>query len=297
MDFPMDIPNFLEPWYGIGAVPCAYGAEYRWDGDLAPATEAPFRSVEEALSHEPKAIAETPVGKHILDMIDYFLEKTGGKVPLCLSDVQSPLDASAALVDTASFYMAIMDKPEAVKELLDRVTDLSLDFYRKQARMIGANLVLPGHGFASWRGFTGLGFSDDNSIMLSPEDHRDICGPSMIRFGRDFGGFAFHSCGNWSAKTETVKSLEGLKMVDAAFTSRTDPDPNPAGPFRDSFAGTGIYVNARMVGSREEVLQTIGELRKPGLKLIAVTYCQTREEQKRLYEDIHAGAEGISQSP
>ncbi|MDR0582961.1 MAG: hypothetical protein LBG57_01230 [Treponema sp.] len=288
MDYPMDIPNFLEPWYGIGAGPSAYGAEYVWNGDLAPATLPVFSSIEEALKHEPGEIEETPAGRHILEMIEYFLEKTGGKIPLSLSDVQSPLDTAAALFDTADFYMAIADEPENVETLLERIAGLTVRFCKKQAALIGSRLVYPGHGFSSSRQFSCMGFSDDNSIMLSPEIHRDICASSMIRFGRAFGGFAFHSCGNWSMRTGMIRNLEGLRMVDGAFTGGTDPSPNPAQPFVDAFAGTGITVNARMVGSPGEVIEKTGELKKPGVKLIAVTYCASAEEQKIVYNTIHS---------
>ena len=287
MDYAMDIPNFLEPWYGIGAVPAAYGADYLWNGDLAPATMPLFKTVDEALAAEPNEIAETPVGRHILEMIEYFMEMTGGMIPISLSDVQSPLDSAAALIETSEFYMACLEDPDSVKELLERITNLTVRFCRKQAAMIGKQLVFPGHGFSSSRNFAGMGFSDDNSIMLSPETHEEICGDSMVRFGQAFGGFAFHCCGNWSKKTETVKALSGVKTVDGAFTIRTDPSPNPAAPFRDSFAGSGICVNARMVGSCEEVLEKVRELQKPGMKLIIVTYCESIEEQKKIYEAIH----------
>lgn len=289
MEFAMDVPNFLEPWYGIGAAASAYGAEYLWNGDLAPATVPLFGSVGEALAAEPREIAETPAGRHTLNMIDYFLEKTGGKLPMSLSDVQSPLNAAAALVDTSAFYTAFLEEPEEVRLLLDRITDLCLGFYQIQAGMIGENLVFPGHGFASSTAFSGIGCSDDNSVMISAEIHRDVCGPSMFSFGQAFGGFAFHSCGNWSAKTETVKALPGLTMVDGAFTIQTDPAPNPAGPFAASFAGSGVCVNARMVGPGDDALRTLAELQKPGMKLIAVTYCAGAEEQNMVYEAIHSG--------
>jgi hypothetical protein len=290
MNYAMDVPNFLEPWYGIGAVPAAYGADYVWNGDLAPATMPLFKTVDEALAAEPKEIEETPVGKRILEMIEYFLEKTGGTIPLSLSDVQSPLDSTVALIETSEFYISCVEEPDSVKRLLERVTDLTVNFAKKQAAMIGKQLVYPGHGFSSSRNFTGMGFSDDNSIMLSPETHREICGDSMVRFGQAFGGFAFHCCGNWSKKTESVKSLNGVKTVDGAFTVRTDPSPNPAAPFRDSFAASGVCVNARIVGSRDEILEKVKELQKPGMKLIIVTYCESSEEQKKTYEAIHESA-------
>jgi hypothetical protein len=288
MEFAMDIPNFLEPWYGIGMVPTAYGAEYIWNGDLAPATVPLFSTVEEALDAQPVPLEETPTGRHILNMVEYFLEKTGGKVPMSFSDVQSPLNSASYLIDTSEFFMAFLEDPETVMKLLERITDLITGFYKKQAEMIGNNLVFPGHGYASSKVFTGMGFSDDNSTMLSPETHRDVCGPSMVRFGKAFGGLAFHSCGNWSAKTETVKTLNGLKMIDAAFTPQTDPAPNPVRPFVDSFSNTGICVNARMVGDCNEIMRTTGELRKPGMKLIVVTYCTGPEEQKEAFEKIHS---------
>jgi hypothetical protein len=287
MDYAMDIPNFLEPWYGIGAVPAAYGADYLWNGDLAPATMPLFKTVEEALAAEFREIEETPMGRHILEMIEYFLEKTGGKIPLSLSDVQSPLDSTVALIETSEFYMACLEDPDSVKELLERITDITVRFCKKQAAMIGTQLVFPGHGFSSSRNFIGMGFSDDNSIMLSPETHREICGDSMVRFGQSFGGFAFHCCGNWSKKTETVKALRGLKTVDGAFTIGTDPSPNPAAPFRDSFSGSGVCVNARMVGSPEETLEKVKELQTPEMKLIIVSYCTSAEEQKSVYDAIH----------
>jgi alkanesulfonate monooxygenase SsuD/methylene tetrahydromethanopterin reductase-like flavin-dependent oxidoreductase (luciferase family) len=79
----------------------------------------------------------------------------------------------------------------------------------------------------------------------------------------------------------------GLKMVDAAFTPQTDPSPNPAAPFTSELKNSGIILNARMVGEPDTVEKTINELWTPGLKLIAVTYSQSPEEQQQVYDLIH----------
>lgn len=290
MDYPMDVPNFLEPWYGIGTVAAAFGGTYLWNQGQAPAVEPPFASVREALEREPVPVAETGIGRHILGMIEYFLDASGGKIPLSFSDVQSPLNAASALVETSEFFMSVLDEPELVGRLLDLVTDLSLEFYRKQLGLIGGALASPGHGFSSSRVFVGIGASDDSSTMLSPEMYRELVAPRMERFGEASGGIAYHSCGNWSGKIGAVKGMRGLRTVDAAFTSRTDPDPNPPEAFREAFSGTGICVNARMVGDADEVLSAFGRLWDPGMKLVAVTYCATKEEQARVYEGIREAA-------
>ncbi|NOY59481.1 MAG: hypothetical protein GXO75_11225, partial [Calditrichaeota bacterium] len=77
MEYKADIPNFLEPWYGIGTVAGAFGATYKWEKGNAPAITALFTSVREVLGREIVPIEDTDIGKHTLEMIEYFLEKTG----------------------------------------------------------------------------------------------------------------------------------------------------------------------------------------------------------------------------
>jgi len=286
MDYPMDVPNFLEPWYGIGTVAAAYGGSYIWNDGQAPAIEPLFPTVEAALEYEPLPIAETQIGRHILAMIEYFLDKTKGKIPITFTDIQSPLNAASGLVDTSEFFMAVLDKPELVGTLLDRVTELSIEFYEKQASLIGGLRASPGHGFSSSRSFSGIGVSDDSSTMLSPSQYRTLVAPRMERFGNDFGGIVYHSCGNWSSKIEAVKAMKGLLMGDGAFTVQTDPSPNPPEVFRDQFRGSGICVNSRMVGDSDSVWVALSRLWDPDMKIILVTYCATPEEQKELYDRI-----------
>lgn len=292
MDYAMDVPNFLEPWYGIGTVASAFGADYRWEGALAPAAVAPFQTVEDALAFDPSPIEKTRIGRHIVNMVEFFLEKTKGKIPLSLSDVQSPFNAAASLVDTTAFLLAVVDAPHHVRRLMDIVVELSVEFYTLQAEMIGDLLVRPGHGFSSSRVSRGIGSSDDSSTMLSPEMFAELCLPAFERFGESFGGTAYHSCGDWSEKVPRVAKIRGLTMVDGAFTRETDPDPNTAGAFRNGFGGTEIVVNARMVGDHGRIVETARELSGRSGKLIVVTYCRTAEEQKRIYEELHAGVFG-----
>jgi hypothetical protein len=287
MEFKADIPNFLEPWYGIGVSASAYGAEYGWGKGLAPAVHARFAAVTEALQYMPAPIAETPIGKHTLDMIDYFLVQTKGKLPVCYTDAQSPLNASTLIVENTSLLTDILMDPESVKRFLDILAGLTIDFVEKQKQLIGNCLVNPGHGFASARNFTGYGQSDDNVVMLSCEQYVDCALPSFERVGRMFGGPVFHSCGDWSDKIPAIKQIQGLQMVDGAFSRETDPNPNPATPFAEAFAGSGVVLNARIVGNTEIIEKTVRELWRPGLKLIVVTYCATPAEQAKAYDLIH----------
>jgi len=288
MDYKADIANFLEPWYGIGTIATAFGADYHWPDGQAPVSKHLFNNVKEALDCETVPVAETSIGKHTLDIIEYFLDKTKGKIPISLTDTQSPLNIASGLVEMNNFFMALFDDPDGVRKLIERTAKLSIEFNRKQLELIGDALAKPGHGFASSRAFDGVGMSDDMLLMISEDDHAKFIAPFMADIGKDFGGAVFHSCGNWTAKIDGIKAIDNLLMVDGAFTAETDPSPNPVGPVVEAFASTGVVINARMVGNVDVVMEKLKEFNKPGVKLIAVTYCQTPEEQSRAYNLIRS---------
>ncbi len=287
MRYEADVPNFLEPWYGIGVVAASFGLDYIWNPGQAPAVKPAFQSIDDALNFEFQPVSETAVGKHSLEMIEYFLDQTRGEIPMSMGDIQSPFNNATYIVDTSSFLVSMIMEPEKVLKFLDVLADLEIDFYRKQETLIGDALVRPGHGFASSYAFEGFGMSDDNVVMVDEESYLRFMAPSFEKLGRSFGGPVFHSCGNYSDKADMLKKLKHLKMADAAFTAGTDPAPNPAEPFAQALNGTGIILNARMVGDPDEVVMTTGSLLKPGMRLIVVTYCKFPEEQKHVYDLIH----------
>jgi hypothetical protein len=286
MQYPADIPNFLEPWYGIGTVASALGAEYVWEPGQSPALRPRFQSSAEALRYQACPVAETPIGRHTLAMIDYFLDQTQGRLPMSLCDVQSPVSIACNLVNTGSFCTELIDCPQQATALLDLAARLLVEFTRVQLQRIGPAIVWPGHGFASSRDFHGLGISEDNALIFSNAMYRDYIAPSFEAASQPFGGVAFHCCGNWSGKLPVVRSLAGLRMADGAFSPATDPKPNPPDAFRGTFAGTSVVLNARIVGNVDTIVQTVKQLWTPGMKLIVVTYCPSPEEQAEAYAKI-----------
>lgn len=285
--YEADIANFLEPWYGIGYIASSFGSEYVWGKGQSPSVLPRFKTVEEILKADYVPIHQTEIGKYILEMEEYFLDKTKGQLPMSFCDIQSPLNMLSYLLPINDLFLEIYDDPEGVAKAADLAAELLIEFLKKQRELIGGNLASPGHGFASSRAFGGIGMSDDNSIMLQADDYLELFGAADEKIGRAFGGVVYHSCGNWESKTQMVKSLGGIRMADAAFSVQTDPAPNDPSVFADAFAGTGIVLNARAVGSSEECFPVFEKLIKPGQKLIAVTYCNDYEDQRRLYRRLH----------
>lgn len=287
MKFKSDIPNFLEPWHGLGTVASAYGFGYLWEEGQAPAVNGKFNSVQELVDAPYCAVKDTEIGRYTLEMTHYFKEQTKGRVPMSFCDVQSPLNTVSNVIDSNQFYFDFYDNPEAMAVAMNRTADLLIDFTKEQQAIIGDALARPGHGFASSRKFTGIGMSDDTVTMMPDDIYFDVCAPAMVKVGNEFGGAVFHSCGNWSGKKEGIVKIPGLVMADGAFSLATDPGANPTEGYADAFANSGVILNARIVGNPQLVLDKVSQLWRPGMKLIVVTYAETPEEQAYLYDEIH----------
>ncbi|MGD9929229.1 MAG: uroporphyrinogen decarboxylase family protein [Mangrovibacterium sp.] len=287
MLFKADVPNFLEPWYGIGTVASAFGGDYLWVEGNAPALKPRFSSIDEVLAYEPQEISQTPIGRHTLDMIEYFTEQTQSRLPISLTDTQSPLNMIGHLYPLDQFFMDMLLEPEKVSQLFDILSDLSIRFNQEQLKLIGPALASPGHGFASSTKWTGLGMSDDNAIMISPEHYLEMAAPSVEKICTPLGGPVFHSCGDWSGWVDAVLQIKGLKMADGAFSPQTDPGATSNLETFHRFAYTGIVLNARIVGDIETIREQVSRLWVPGMKLVVVTYCESPAEQEEAYHQIH----------
>jgi hypothetical protein len=288
MDYLTDAPAYLEPWYGIGTAASAFGAEYEWFPGHAPAVKPAFASMAEIGELKPRAVTDVPILRYTLETIDYFLHETGGRVPMSWCDIQSPINVAGGLVDITEFLLAFHDEPDRTKAILSVLADEVIRFTKIQSELIGTVLARPGHGFASARAGTGIGLSTDNLIMVSPATYADFCADHTARIGAEFGGTAFHSCGNWGRWLPAVKKIPNLIMVDGAFSPQTDPAYNKCEEFRDALAGSGVILHARIVGDPDEVLARVRRLWQPGVKLIVGVHVQDPKAQRQLYHDIHA---------
>jgi len=288
LDYATDAPMYLEPWYGIGTTASAFGGDYDWFDGQAPVVRPLYRSMDEVPPLVPREFDQAPSMRYTLDTIEYFLDQTQGRVPISWSDLQAPLNVATELIDTSAFFPALVEKADQVREVLSAVTDVVIRFTRQQSDLIGDRLARPGHGFASARTGRGIGLSTDNLVMISPRLYEKFCVTDNVTIGEAFEGVAIHSCGDYARWLPALKKINNLLMVDAAFTTQTDPNPNTPEAFRDALVNTGVIVHGRMVGEPDEVLALTKRLWTPGLKLIVVTYVQDPAAQRQLYQDIHA---------
>ena len=93
--------------------------------------------LEEALACDPMEVKDSKVGKFTLEMIDYFLEQTQGKIPMSVTDSSSPLNHASGMMSIETFFLEMIDNPEGCAVLMDRIADREIEFEALQRRIIG----------------------------------------------------------------------------------------------------------------------------------------------------------------
>jgi hypothetical protein len=288
LDWTDDLP-YLEPWIGTGVYANAFGCEYHFRDGIAPHVRYRYQKIEELRSLEYPDYRQCPIMKMVLDCIDCFRERTGDRLPIAITDTQSPFDTATLVLDAAEFFVACYTQPEIVARFLLQITDLIVEFSRVQMEHIGLELLVqPGHVMPSIVGGRGISISDDNLAVSSPQINRRFALPMDEQLAKEFGGLAIHSCGVWTHTISMLRDFPNITGIECAVGHERgdhDPNPNPPVKVRQAIAGSSLVVKARLGNDLEKALAALDELASPQLRLVA-EFAYTPEHAERNYRAI-----------
>jgi hypothetical protein len=211
-----DLVPALCPTLGVIAIPSAFGAEVVW-------WENDFPAVRPLIGDDPDnvrdlrrpQVTDGELGR-ILDYTRFFLERTGGKMPIRIGDIQGPLDNAALIFGHTAFLEALITAPREVHRLLDMVTDLMIEFAAAQRGLVhaaGAEFVPS--SFQPWMpDGQGVSIANDVAVMLSPALHDEFGVPYLNRLSDAFGGVYIHSCGDWTHLFPSLEKVRGLRGLE-----------------------------------------------------------------------------------
>jgi hypothetical protein len=211
-----DLVPALCPTLGVIAVPSAFGAEVVWWENDFPAVRPVLGDLPERVYElRPPKVSDGELGR-ILDYTRVFAEKTAGRVPIRLGDIQGPIDNAALIFGHTTFLQALITHPQEVHHLLGMITDLMIEFaaaQRQVVRDLGTEFVPS--GFQPWLpDGTALSVANDVGVMLSPELHDEFSVPYLNRLSEAFGGVYIHSCGDWTHLFPSLEKVHGLRGLE-----------------------------------------------------------------------------------
>ena len=231
-----DFVPCLCPAFGVVNIPAAFGCEVVWH-------EANFPSVKPLPLTDPTKIFSLPrpivssgeMGR-ILATTRYFIERTGGRIPIRLTDIQGPLDSAALILGHTEFFTAIKTHPWEAHHLLQMVTNFTIEAAKAQREVVcGGGAEFVPSLFQPWMpdGF-GVSVSNDACVMISAGEHDEFCVPYLNQISDAFGGLFIHSCGNWLHQLPSLDRVRGLRGLEFGASE------TPFKPVAEYFCGRTV---------------------------------------------------------
>jgi hypothetical protein len=281
---PSDTLPHLNPWFGTGMYAEAFGCEYFWRKGTSPACHYKYHHIDEIRDIEKPNISQGKIFKMALSAIDYFKEKTNGKLPMCFSDTQSPSDIATLVLDAVEVFTSYYTEPETMHQFHTIITELVIEFSKLQMKSIGDCIAKPGQVMSSCGSKPfGISLSDDNLAVCSPKINEEFLLPYDDMIGAAFGGVALHSCGDWGHTMPLLTKMKHVKMIDCALSG--DPKPTPPELIRDAFKGTDIIVQVRTDAELEKTVELLKRICVRDLRLV-VRVCDVKEDAQLQYHTI-----------
>jgi hypothetical protein len=211
-----DFVPALCPELGVVGIPSAFGCEVIWWENDLPAVRPAIGDDPEAVYDLPRPSVTDGVLGRILDYTRYFIERTQGRYPIRLADIQGPLDSAALIFGHNNFLTALYTHPKEVHYLLQMVTNLTIEFVQAQREIVHSRQAeFAPSLFQPWMpdGF-GVSVSNDECVMISAAMHDEFHVPYLNQMSEAFGGVYVHcaaghqfpawrkstSCAAWSSE-------------------------------------------------------------------------------------------------
>jgi len=148
---------------------------------------------------------------YLFDLADKLKEMCGKDALLGLIDVQSPTDIAALIWDKNYLFAAMIDEPEAVKELVHKISQLFFAFFDEWFRRYGPEFIAH---YPDYYMPSGLTYSEDEAGAVSPAMFEELFLPGLIGISEKYGNVGIHSCAYAKHQWDNFKKIPNLKLLN-----------------------------------------------------------------------------------
>lgn len=147
----------------------------------------------------------------LFEIADEARSRAGADAAVKLPDIQSPMDIAALIWDKNDFFAAMIEEPEAVRELAAKVATLLTAFLDRWFSRYGRDFVAH---FPYYYMPGGLTLSEDEVGAVSPALFREFFLPELAMLSARYGGLGMHCCANSRHQWDNFKLLPGLRLIN-----------------------------------------------------------------------------------
>ncbi len=150
---------------------------------------------------------------YLFDIGDELRRRAGDDALMRIVDVQSPMDIAALIWNKSDFYVAMIDSPEAVRELAHKVSDLLTSFLDEWFSRYGREFM--GH-FPNYYVPYGVTLSEDEVGVVNAEIFEQLFLPELSMLSERYGALGMHCCANSRHQWEGFLHIPNLRLLNLA---------------------------------------------------------------------------------
>lgn len=270
-----DTLPFLDLYTGTEIFAAAFGCQvYYPEGDM------PFAMPRIRTAEEVSAIAipdlDSPAVATLFTMADELYRRAGKNALLHMIDLQSPMDIAALVWDKTQFYPALIQSPQAVRELAEKIKVFMMRFLDEWFARFGTEFISHYPDYYMPHGIT---ISEDEIGAVSGKMFNALFLPELVDLSERYGGIGLHCCANARHQWANLKKVPGLRMLNLVqppevireavdfFAETTAQWPSyggdgPAWTWPRQAAPQARIVYEIYVQSKEEAVETAARMRE-----------------------------------
>jgi len=284
----------MRPDVGCSCLATAFGAELYWGDDpnqTCGVREPVLGTAEKAYDLPVPAPNSGQLGEGTA-RIKRFAEAGEGLVSVSLLDMAGGLNVASDLLGGEAMYLAMLDEPEALLCLLDKIQQLFLQAIDLQIEAAGGQERITTTDFPDYwfpEGRKGH-VSDDISASISPEQYRRFSLPFHDRVFARYGGGGLHNCGPNPCLEEYLRHAPAPRTIDLSFSySQNDLPAIKRLCRRRALIYMGEF--PAQPGEALETFRCIMEFMTPDVVVIPVLSVRREDRPAEFYRAMRAVAE------
>ena len=207
---PDDTIPFLDIYTGTEIYAEALGSKVRNPLDNMPFAVPFVGSVRELEKVKVPKLEDSSL-MNLFEMADELKRRAGADALMSLPDMQTPLDVVAQIWDKTDLFMAMIDTPEVVQELEEKVKNLQFAFIDEWFRRYGTEFVAHHPRYYMPYGIT-MSVDEIGSVSTEMFDlfERDILNEMSDRYG----AIGIHSCSDSEHQWDKLAEVRNLKLLN-----------------------------------------------------------------------------------
>jgi hypothetical protein len=201
---------FLDNLTGTEIFAEAFGCKVHRPSDNNPFALAMIHSAAEVSKVKVPRLEDSSLVL-LFEIADELQARAGKGALLKPPDMQSPIDIASLIWDKNDFYIALIEEPEAVKELAGKVKELLTAFLDEWFRRYGTEFIAHFPNYYMPKGIT---LSEDEVGVINGDMFMEFCLPELSDLSERYGGIGMHCCANAQHQWENFKKIPNLRLLN-----------------------------------------------------------------------------------